>query len=124
MRIAAYRTMGVNYTFELSIKKDHTLITHGPYSVVRHPGYTAALIFCIGVMMAFIGPGGVFESLDLWRFTLVRFWGLALVLASLYLSGMAVERIPMEDRAMREEFKEKWVAWANEVPYRLVPYIY
>lgn len=124
MRVAAYRAMGPNFTFELAIRKDHTLITHGPYSVVRHPSYTAAMITLLGMVLAFVGPGGVFESLGLWNATGVRSWAVALVLASFYICGIGIRRMKMEDRALREEFKGKWVAWSNDVPYKLVPYVY
>ncbi|PSR94548.1 hypothetical protein PHLCEN_2v4416 [Hermanssonia centrifuga] len=34
IRSAAYRHLGRYFTFELSIKKDHKLITDGPYSII------------------------------------------------------------------------------------------
>ena len=37
IRLASYRALGNLFTFELSIRKDHKLITSGPYSMVRYP---------------------------------------------------------------------------------------
>ena len=39
------------FTFEMSIRKDHMLITSGPYGVVRHPGYTGFLLVVIGMLL-------------------------------------------------------------------------
>lgn len=35
-----------------------------------------------------------------------------------------MSRMPKEDAALREEFKEQWDAWAERTPYRLFPGIY
>jgi protein-S-isoprenylcysteine O-methyltransferase Ste14 len=57
-RLLAYRALGKHFTFEMSIKKDHGLITSGPYSVVRHPSYTALALNCLGMFFVFISPVG------------------------------------------------------------------
>jgi len=48
IRLAAYQALGHMFTFEMSIKKDHRLVTSGPYAYVRHPGYTGVLSFVVG----------------------------------------------------------------------------
>jgi len=37
--IWVHRSLDLNCSFVLSISEDHTLVTHGPYSMVRHPMY-------------------------------------------------------------------------------------
>ncbi|CCM02159.1 uncharacterized protein FIBRA_04237 [Fibroporia radiculosa] len=38
-RVACYRALGRNFTFQLAILKDHSLVTCGPdYNVQREPG--------------------------------------------------------------------------------------
>jgi len=39
------------FTFEMSIRKEHILVTSGPYGVVRHPGYTGALLAIGGMLL-------------------------------------------------------------------------
>ncbi|KAJ8509106.1 hypothetical protein ONZ45_g8690 [Pleurotus djamor] len=38
-----FAVLGRHFTFDLAIRKNHKLITSGPYSIVRHPSYTCAL---------------------------------------------------------------------------------
>ncbi|KAF9238462.1 hypothetical protein BU15DRAFT_62440 [Melanogaster broomeanus] len=47
LRIHCYRVLGRMFTFELSIRKDHKLVTSGPYSVVRHPVTRASFAWCL-----------------------------------------------------------------------------
>lgn len=58
IRWACYNALGHLFTFEMSIRGDHRLITGGPYAWVRHPGYT-------GVLSTFMGLG-------FWHATKVR----------------------------------------------------
>jgi protein-S-isoprenylcysteine O-methyltransferase Ste14 len=46
--IWARRHLGANWSGVPSLKKGHTLITSGPYSVVRHPIYTGILFGVVG----------------------------------------------------------------------------
>jgi len=50
LRWLCYRALGRHFTFQLTIKKNHTLVKEGPYSVVRHPGYTAFLLTFLGMV--------------------------------------------------------------------------
>lgn len=50
IRYSCFRALGRLFTFEMSIRDEHELITDGPYSVVRHPSYTGALLTLIGVI--------------------------------------------------------------------------
>ena len=59
IRWLSYRALGRFFTFELTIKENHKLITSGPYAYVRHPGYSAILLCVTGVGLTFCGPVGV-----------------------------------------------------------------
>jgi protein-S-isoprenylcysteine O-methyltransferase Ste14 len=50
IRYSCYRELGRLFTFEMSIRKDHKLVTSGPYSIVRHPGYTGAVLTVVGII--------------------------------------------------------------------------
>lgn len=51
IRYACYRELGSMFTFEMSIRKDHRLVTTGPYGVVRHPGYFGGLCAILGIVL-------------------------------------------------------------------------
>jgi hypothetical protein len=51
IRYRCYKEMGTMFTFEMSIRREHRLVTSGPYSVVRHPGYTGILCTVAGIIL-------------------------------------------------------------------------
>ncbi|EKM52178.1 uncharacterized protein PHACADRAFT_212748 [Phanerochaete carnosa HHB-10118-sp] len=104
IRVASYRQLGRHFTFELAIRKDHKLVTSGPYSVVRHPSYTGYWVYITGIAVSQLGPGSLYAELGLWRNPLG------------FLAG--------EDSALLQEFGDEWLVWAKRTPYRLVPGIY
>ena len=71
-------------------KKDHELVTSGPYRWVRHPIYT-------GYIATYIAGGLVASNLVL-TFVPVIFFGL-----------MIINRIPREEAVMREEFGQDYI---------------
>jgi protein-S-isoprenylcysteine O-methyltransferase Ste14 len=47
----AHRSLGRNYSKWLHIRREHTLVTHGPYRWVRHPMYTAFYLIHIAALL-------------------------------------------------------------------------
>ncbi|KAF5377854.1 hypothetical protein D9615_006827 [Tricholomella constricta] len=127
LRRHCYRTLDTKFTFELSIRKDHRLVTHGPYAYVRHPSYTGALIAGAGTLMCLLAPGSwLRECSGLWRWDAS---GTSVVLG-VFVAGAAVARRALagrmrrEDEMLRARFGEEWERWAMKVPWRLVPGLY
>jgi len=81
-------TLGRHYSTGLEIQRDHRLITSGPYSRIRHPMYTAIMMFCVGC-------GLVSANLLL----LVIF-----VVGSMFL----VLRAPVEEKMLLKEFGDEY----------------
>jgi protein-S-isoprenylcysteine O-methyltransferase len=52
VRAWAMRTLGASYTRTLIIATGQTVIQHGPYAWIRHPGYLASLLVWTGSAMA------------------------------------------------------------------------
>ena len=46
------RTLGGNWSSEVTFKQGHELITAGPYRFARHPIYTGILLLCLGTAIA------------------------------------------------------------------------
>lgn len=57
LRQWCYRELGALFTFEVTIQPDHTLVTTGPYSVVRHPSYTGVFFTLLGSTAVGFAPG-------------------------------------------------------------------
>lgn len=52
VQIWAYKTLGENYSQDIAIKKDHQLVTKGPFKVIRHPQYLSQILLDIGAATA------------------------------------------------------------------------
>ena len=119
LRLVAFQTLGRFFTYQLSILPEHKLVTHGSYSYVRHPSYTA-LIFCyVGMLLTVTAPGGVWYD----YFGVNSTMRLATV-GALSIGGVVYKlvcRAEIEDRVLRKEFGKEWEEWARVVRYKFVP---
>ncbi|KAF8578574.1 hypothetical protein K439DRAFT_460712 [Ramaria rubella] len=52
-----YKTMGRFFTFEVVIMREHKLVNTSPYAIVRHPGYTDAVLLLRGAAMTCLASG-------------------------------------------------------------------
>ncbi|KZV74690.1 hypothetical protein PENSPDRAFT_647703 [Peniophora sp. CONT] len=116
----SYQAMGRHFTFQLSILKDHQLITDGPYAHVRHPGYTALILTFVGMSACQLSAGSWWIEARVFETVLGKCIGLLGVCATVQLV-MVVSRAPTEDRLLRENFGRQWEQWAVKVPYRCFP---
>ena len=124
LRVRSYRHLGRYFTLRLSIKRDHRLVTSGPYGVVRHPSYTAIMLYMLGIVFAHLGPASIFSELGLWRRPLGMALGLCQVLNILVAFATIFKRVVKEDAVLKEQFGDDWVAWRERTPRRLFPGIY
>ncbi|KAF9022792.1 hypothetical protein BDZ89DRAFT_188068 [Hymenopellis radicata] len=123
IRISCYRTLGSQFTFELSILKNHRLVVDGPYAFVRHPSYTGMILTIVGAICSqlsgsWIAQSGLLETCV--GKVLVGYW--VLVASAVIVSLML--RIPREDEMLRRTFGVEWDRWSQRVPYCLVPGVY
>ncbi|KAG6895813.1 hypothetical protein C0992_012315 [Termitomyces sp. T32_za158] len=117
LRLECYHALQEFFTFEVTVRPNHRLITHGPYSYVRHPSYTGMVMVFIGTCCWFASPGSwIRRSGKVWKVFIV---GLMMVYLGLLVGLM--QRMPKEDELLKETFAEEWEDWARRVPYWLVP---
>lgn len=79
--------LGSNWSRSVTIKKDHDLITSGPYAVARHPIYTGLLAGFLGTAIAMTEVRGVIAF--------------GLIFAALWI------KLGLEEKWMREQFGGK-----------------
>ncbi|KAJ7042343.1 hypothetical protein C8F04DRAFT_1077444 [Mycena alexandri] len=122
LRVHCYAALRTLFTFELGIRRDHQLITTGPYATVRHPSYAGAALAGVGVVMCTLAPGSwAVECTGLFtRRRIATLWIVGLVGA-----GMGLRtRMKMEDRMLKERFGKEWETWATRVPRWILPGVY
>lgn len=52
LRVWSMRTLGAFYTRTLRTAQNQHVVDTGPYRMIRHPGYTGALLVWIGLALA------------------------------------------------------------------------
>jgi protein-S-isoprenylcysteine O-methyltransferase Ste14 len=116
--------LGRFFTFELSIRDGHKLITSGPYSVVRHPSYTGLLMCFIGACVMYGAPGSWLQRSGLLGLSYVNAVAKMLAVLMAMVIVILVVRIPQEDKMMARGIGKEWDEWAQRVKYRLIPGVY
>jgi protein-S-isoprenylcysteine O-methyltransferase Ste14 len=96
------RTLGRSFTPFPKPKDDAQLATSGPYALVRHPIYTAVLLFFVGFSLIF------------------GWWGLA---ATALLALLWVFKVRVEERYLQRQFPQ-YDAYRRRVRRRFVPFVF
>jgi protein-S-isoprenylcysteine O-methyltransferase len=95
--------LGTNWSGSVTVKKDHTLVRSGPYSVVRHPIYTGLLLAALGGAIAFGRIRGLL--------------GVLLLLVALRV------KLQLEEQFMQEQFRDEYTKYKREVK-KLLPFVW
>lgn len=95
--------LGRLYSADVTIQKDHHLVTDGPYGYVRHPRYVGGMIQGIGLSLLF------------------RSW-VGLVLTGLFVA-IVLFRIKDEEHLMHREFGPEWESYCQK-SWRLIPFMW
>jgi protein-S-isoprenylcysteine O-methyltransferase len=103
LRRYCWRTLGQYFTGDVRARSDQPVIRTGPYSLVRHPSYTAG-------MMMFIGIG---LGLGNW---------LSLALLTVATIATYSYRVVVEERTMLDTIGEPYGSYMKERK-RFIPYI-
>jgi protein-S-isoprenylcysteine O-methyltransferase Ste14 len=94
--VVSFLALGRSFGFAAA---DRGLVTHGPYSVVRHPIYASYLLLQSGYLL---------QSLAVWN-----------VLVMLFVTSCNIGRIRAEDRLLATN--EEYASYRTHVRWRLLP---
>jgi protein-S-isoprenylcysteine O-methyltransferase Ste14 len=97
----SHADLGTNWSITLEIREEHRLITQGVYRRIRHPMYTALLLYAAG--QALVIPNWVA--------------GLSNLIAFMVLFAL---RVGAEERMMTEQFGDEYTAYSARTK-RLIP---
>jgi protein-S-isoprenylcysteine O-methyltransferase len=103
VRIWSMHELGRYYTRSLRTSDDQTIVSRGPYHLVRHPGYLGSIMVWVGSRLALN-----------WLVAIAT----ALVLGAVY-----AYRIKAEERMLDQHFGTAYRAY-KEHTYRLVPFLW
>ncbi len=92
--------LGRQYSPQVTLQKDHHLVTAGLYRFIRHPRYLGLLVLVLGSALVYRAWPGLFADL--------------ILLAAL------LWRIGDEEKMLHQEFGERWEAYCRQT-WRLIP---
>jgi protein-S-isoprenylcysteine O-methyltransferase Ste14 len=97
----SHADLGTNWSITLEVRAGHRLVTNGVYRRIRHPMYSALLLYSVGQVL--VVPNWIVAPTYLVPFAL-----------------LVALRLGPEERLMREQFGKDWDAYAKRTK-RLVP---
>lgn len=102
-----YWAMIVNRHFEVTVRiqndRNHTVISDGPYTIVRHPGYVGAILFTLSTPFIVGSAWGVIPAVIAVLFLVLRTW--------------------LEDKTLCKEL-DGYKYYSKRTKYRLLPWIW
>jgi protein-S-isoprenylcysteine O-methyltransferase Ste14 len=100
----SHADLGTNWSITLEVREQHQLITHGVYRRIRHPMYTALLLYSIG--QALVIPNWLAGPSNLVAFGI-----------------LFACRVGAEEAMMRAQFGDEYQAYMSRTQ-RLAPWIW
>jgi len=109
LRWWSFITLGKFFTYNVGIRKEHKLITSGPYALLIHPSYTGFFASYAGLVYTIAYP-------------FIRGWPY-IITFTLWALGL-VFRVVNEEQSLKEHFGEaEWNKYTSK-RWRFVPFIY
>lgn len=102
VQVWSFKTLGDNYSQEIIIKKNHELVTKGPFKIIRHPQYLCQILLDLGATAATLGY-------------IVGF--LALIEIPIY-----ILRASFEDKLLAKYFVEKFTDYRKKSGF-MIPFV-
>ena len=104
IRWTAIATLKRYFTVDVAIAKDHKVIDHGIYGIIRHPSYTGTLLSTLGLGFAFVN------------------W-LSLAACIVFPIAAFAYRIAVEERALTDALGDEYRTYAARTK-RLIPGVF
>ena len=124
VRVWCYRALDKMFTFELTIRSEHSLVTNGPYAYARHPSYTAAVLNMFAFLMTHFSYGSWQREC---KASLLVWWKVAMTVYIIDVGYTVIclwQRGPAEDAKLRTHFGTKWEEYRRRVPWMYIPFVY
>jgi len=116
-RIWCYKTLGVFFTFQITIRNSHKLIKTGPYAYVRHPSYKFISILVIGMLLVHRRLANFFPNTT-WVQTMFSPGGMLTIIMIIIL--LLKRRVTREEEELSKAFGKEWTEYASKTK-RFIP---
>lgn len=103
LRLWSMRTLRRSFSYDLKVSEGQSLVTSGPYRVVRHPAYTGLVVLSV--------------SCAVWNPSALGFVALAVT------TLQVMVRIALEERMLAGHFGANWTEWARGTR-KLIPFVW
>jgi len=88
IQVWSFKSLGDNYSQDIMIKKNHELVTNGPFKIIRHPQYLCQIVLDLGATAAtFSYLVGIFALIEI---------------------PIYIMRASLEDKLLAKYFSEKF----------------
>lgn len=102
VQVWSFKTLGDNYSQDIMVKKNHELVTNGPFKLIRHPQYLCQILLDIGASAATLS---------------YVVGGFALIEIPIY-----IMRASMEDKLLSKHFAEKFSEYKKKSGF-MIPFV-
>lgn len=121
LRQICYRELGKQFTFQISLRENHKLVTTGPYAVVRHPSYTGGSLVILGTLCFYAARGSWVTESGILGTLIGKILSYVVIASVIIPAAVLKKRWETEDEALKKEFGKQWVEWAERVRYAVLP---
>ena len=88
IQVWSFKSLGENYSQDIMIKKNHELVTNGPFKIIRHPQYLCQIVLDLGATAATLSYlVGIFALIEI---------------------PIYIMRASLEDKLLAKYFSEKF----------------
>ncbi|KAH7034453.1 hypothetical protein BKA57DRAFT_415307 [Linnemannia elongata] len=128
LRTWSFRTLDWFFTYQLTIRPGHRLVTSGPYKILRHPSYTG-FFFNGAAVWTLLWHNDISSLLPVLTYSNMMGWlgvnGGLLVAAGLsWMTAMQIMwRVAAEEEMLKGHFGKEWDIYSSK-RWRFIPYIY
>jgi protein-S-isoprenylcysteine O-methyltransferase Ste14 len=102
IQVWSFKSLGDNYSQDIMIKKNHELVTNGPFKIIRHPQYLCQIVLDLGATAAtFSYLVGIFALIEI---------------------PIYIMRASLEDKLLGKYFSEKFFDYKKKSGF-MFPFI-